>query len=185
MQVPLKFFFKFRGLLMVPPMIFLALCDWWETENELVVFGLGGLLFAMGLALRIWSQMHLHYRLHVKKVLTTAGPYQHIRNPIYVANAMMLTASCFLAELFWFAPVMLAYAIAIYSLTIRYEESHLRAKYGASYAEYTGRVPRWLPRSWKLKHQYSPARNYFWPSMLAELHNLLLLTPFMIKEVVL
>ena len=176
-------FFKLRGLLMVPPMVLLTLCVWHETENELLVFGLGGLLFLAGLTLRVWSQMHLHYRLQTKTLLTTTGPYRFVRNPIYIANVVMLTASCFLAELFWFAPIMMVYAAGVYFMVVRHEEAHLLAKYGAPYKEYTSAVPRWLPlRRPAGENNHSSVMQFMRPSMWAECHNLLLLLPFLIKE---
>jgi len=76
-----RLIYKNRGLLMVPPVVFMVLCTWKEIENDALVFGLGGIVFGMGLCLRIWSQMHLHHRLKVHKILTTTGPYVYIRNP--------------------------------------------------------------------------------------------------------
>lgn len=178
-----KWAFKLRGLLMLPPMVFLTLCTRWEVENETLVFGVGGGVFIVGLVIRIWSQMHLHYRLRVSKVLTITGPYQIVRNPIYLGNALMLVGSCFLAELFWFAPVMLAYVALVYSLVVRHEEAHLCAKYGQPYQQYLNEVPRWLPRArGEGSGIQDGVSSFLWPSVLAEAHNLLLLVPFVIKE---
>lgn len=177
----MKVIFKLRGLLMVPPMIFVALCTWGEIEKELVVWGVGGVTFAVGLVLRVWSQMHLHYRLKIRKTLTTTGPYAYVRNPIYLANTIMLGGACMLAELFWFVPVQVLYCAMIYSLVVRYEEAHLAAKYGPPYLEYRAAVPRWFPK-WRPSQERSDMAAYFSPSLLAEVHNLLYLLPFVVKE---
>jgi len=71
-----------------------------------------------------------------------------------------------------------------YSMTVRYEESHLRAKYGAPYIEYLQRVNRWFPR---LEGQQDRDRRRQWvfllPSIRAEAHILLLLIlPFLKDE---
>ena len=169
---------------MVPPMVFVTLCTWGEVEEEWLVFGVGGVVFAAGLALRIWAQMHLHYRLSVRKILTTTGPYRYVRNPIYIANTTMLTAAVMLAELFWFMPIMVLYCAVVYTLVVRHEESHLLVKYGAPYQAYLDRVSRWFPGRSK---DAAPAANsvrFFYPSLWAECHNLALLLPFIIKELV-
>lgn len=178
----MKKIYKIRGLLMVLPMIFIALCTWNETEKETLVFGLGGAVFALGLALRIWAQMHIHHRLKVKKVLTTTGPYAYVRNPLYVANTIMLAAACMLAELFWFVPIQILYCAIIYTFVVRSEENRLSQKYGSAYLNYTNEVPRWLPRVKRLSIQEIKINKYFIPSIVAETHNLLLLMPFIIKE---
>jgi len=169
---------------MVPPIIFATLCTWKEVENELVVFGLGGIIFAAGMLLRIWSQLHLHHRLKVKKILTTTGPYAYVRNPLYVANTMILVAATMIAELFWLAPLMLIYCAIIYNLVVRFEESRLIEKYGTAYKDYLAGVPRWLPRLKYVPEAVTVNRRFLLPSLKVELHNLLLLLPFIIKEMV-
>ena len=174
---------KYRGLLLAPPVLFMAVCTWRETELKWLAFGVGGALFAAGLAVRIWAQMNLHHRLHIQKVLTVTGPYRRVRNPIYLGNVAMLIGACFMSELLWFAPIMLAYAGVHYSLVVRHEESRLRQRYGAPYEQYLDQVPRWFPRHPVLSDQAAPQlRGLFWPSFLAEVHNLLLLIPFLVKE---
>ena len=79
----MKTAYRFRGLLMLPPMVFVTLCTWGEVENEWVIFGVGGVVFALGVALRLWAQLHLRYRLNTRTVLTTTGPYAHVRNPMH------------------------------------------------------------------------------------------------------
>ncbi len=178
----MKSIFKYRGLLMVPPLVFAAVCKWYETENRFLVFGLGGALFACGLLLRLWSQLHLHYRLKVPKALTITGPYVYVRNPVYIANIFMLVAAVILAELYWFAPLMLVYCVAVYSVVIRFEESHLLGKYGWHYADYISKTPRWFPNFHIPKSAAVNTRQFFIPSLLAEAPNLLLLLPPLIKE---
>jgi protein-S-isoprenylcysteine O-methyltransferase Ste14 len=180
----LKKIYRIRGLLMVPPMVFITLCTWGEVENEVAVFGAGGVIFGLGLALRIWAQTHLHYRLKMEKTLTQTGPYGYTRNPIYIANIFMLAGSCMLAELFWFVPIQVLWCAIIYSLVVRHEEAHLSEKYGSAYMEYVSQVPRWLPNLGRADKQESRAAGHFGPSMLVEVHNLLLLLPFIIKELI-
>jgi protein-S-isoprenylcysteine O-methyltransferase Ste14 len=169
---------------MVPGMIFVTLCARGETEDHSLVFGTGGVLFAAGLALRVWAQMHLHYRLGVQKTVTVTGPYAYVRNPIYLANTAMLAAACMLAELFWFVPVQVLCCAVVYSLVVHYEESHLVERYGRRYLAYVRQVPRWFPKLQPSVAHGKPMLGYFVPSLLVEVHNLLLLLPFVVKEVI-
>jgi protein-S-isoprenylcysteine O-methyltransferase Ste14 len=179
----LKWVFKLRGVVMAPPIIFAVLCTWKETEVDWVIFSLGGFLFFAGWLLRIWSQMHLHYRLKIHKALTLTGPYIYVRNPIYIGNTLMLIGAVIMSELLWFAPAMLVYCMVVYSIVVRYEESHLFAKYGSEYADYMSKVPRWIPRPLKTgASAIVNVRQFMFPSILTEMPSLLLLLPFIVKD---
>lgn len=180
-----RIWYQLRGVLITPVYLFSFFCIYRETEHwSSLVIGL--ILFLTGLSLRVWAQMHLHYRLRLKKALTTTGPYSFVRNPIYIGNTLILTGTTFLFELFWLVPVMLITCMATYAMTVRYEESHLTKKYGAPYVEYLQKVNRWIPgfnrridaiRFWQWE--------YFLPSIRAEAHILLLLILPFIKDPVL
>ena len=181
----LKWVFKLRGVVMAPPIIFAALCTWSETDNPALNFSMGGMFFIAGWFLRIWSQMHLHYRLKIHKTLTLTGPYCYVRNPIYVGNTLMLVGAVIMSQLLWFAPVMLLYCAVIYNFVVRFEESHLLEKFGDPYAEYINTVPRWIPRT----VTRGPAaiinvRQFLVSSIRVEAPSLLLLLPFIIKELI-
>ncbi len=185
---PYYLIFKARGWLMVPPIMFCLLCHWHEVESPWITCLLGGSVFAIGVFVRIWSQTHLHYRLRLKKDLTTTGPYQYIRNPIYIGNILVLVGIVMMSELIWFIPIMLIWSIVIYNLVIRHEEYHLVNKYKESYITYLNTVPRWIPRLSTLKNKVSsnnsPARSFLLPSIVAELHCLIWLIIPIFKEVV-
>jgi len=181
----LKIIYKLRGILMAPPFLFVMLCTWGEIEEEIMVFGLGGTIFSLGLLLRIWSQLHLHYRLKIPKILTTTGPYAYVRNPIYIGNTLIVIGVCVISELLWFAPIMLAYCAIVYIYVVRYEESHLYKQYGTPYLEYIRQVPRWIPNFKACKEVPTiDVWNFFWASLLAEVHCLLWIIPFIAKELI-
>jgi protein-S-isoprenylcysteine O-methyltransferase Ste14 len=183
MENILKWVFKLRGMVMVPPIIFAVLCTRSEIENAPLNFSVGGAFFIAGWLLRIWSQMHLHYRLKIQKALTCTGPYIYVRNPIYIGNTLMLVGTVIMSELLWFTPAILLYCMVVYSIVVRYEELHLLAKYGSEYTDYTSKVPRWIPNP--LKRSASAifnVRQFLFPSILAEIPSLLLLLPFIVKD---
>jgi len=177
--------YKIRGLLMVPPFLVLLLVNAGETEHDGLVWPMGIAVFACGVLVRVWAQMHLHYRLRVRKTLTMTGPYAYLRNPIYVANTTILLGLTAMSELLWFLPIMLLWCVLVYSLVVRREEAHLLGKYGEPYAAYLRSVPRWLPGGGAVRRQageWRHARRYFWASVVAELHCLLWLVPLLGKE---
>jgi len=94
---------------MVPVVVFLVFFTRGETEDAWVVFPAGLGVFAAGVLMRIWAQVHLHYRLKIHKILTTTGPYAYMRNPIYAGNAAMFVGLCVMSELVWLAPVVLVW----------------------------------------------------------------------------
>ncbi|MBN2448391.1 MAG: isoprenylcysteine carboxylmethyltransferase family protein [Phycisphaerae bacterium] len=138
--------FKLRGLLMVPPMIFLFLWTQWEWEHDVGVWTMGALLFLPGVALRVWSQRYLRYRLREGKGLATTGPYAWIRNPVYIGNLLILAGLCVMCELPWMVPIMIGWAALVYHEAVSFEEYRLRKRYGQAFTDYCERVPRWLPR---------------------------------------
>lgn len=180
-----RIWYKLRGALIAPAYLITFFCAYRESEHWMVL-AVGLTLFAAGFMVRVWAQMHLHYRLKVHKVLTTTGPYTMVRNPIYIGNTLILIGTTLIAELVWFAPVMLLACVITYILVVRYEERHLSEKYGAPYREFLTKVPRWIPR---LQDPVidQPAHNtmrFLVPSILAELHILLLLILPLTKELI-
>jgi protein-S-isoprenylcysteine O-methyltransferase Ste14 len=177
----LHWFYRFRSYLIIPPLIFALFCFRHETEAEFI-WPLGICLFFCGLVLRVWAQEHLHYRLNVHKHLTVTGPYSFFRNPIYVGNILICLGGIVVSELLWLIPITFLYCFGIYSLVIRYEESHLLDKYGELYRQYMVEAPRWFPKVRCLK-DIGLINKYFRQSIVAEVHCLLLLLPYMLKDI--
>lgn len=175
--------YRFRGLLVSPPLIIALFSFAYEVEVDWLIWPIGGFVFFLGLAHRIWAQQHLHYRLKVKKCLTTTGPYLLVRNPIYVGNILMCSGAIITSELLWLVPIALLYWFGIYSLIVQYEETHLLEKYGEPYRRYLAEVPRWLPRAIRFRN-FEMLKKYFLNSIIAEIHCLLLLLPYAFKELV-
>ena len=179
-----RLWYKLRGALIAPAYLFTILCAYRENEHWTALV-LGLVFFATGFGLRVWSQMHLHYRLKEHKILTMTGPYTLIRNPIYIGNTLILTGTTLIAELIWFVPVMLLACMLTYSLVVRYEERHLSEKYGDPYQAFLAQVPRWIPRI-KARTDLTTGKHmrFLMPSMLAEAHILLLLILPFAKEMI-
>jgi len=182
-----KLFFKLRGVLVAPPILFALFCHLYESENIWITWVPGITLFLLGLLIRFWSQLHLKYRLNTPKRLTSTGPYSLVRNPIYIGNSLIIIGLIFMLELVWFVPIAAIWCFTIYNLVITYEENHLLSKYGIKYIEYLDTVPRWIPNLKRLKYlvlNRTQTINYrlFISSILAEIHCLIWLIIPIYKE---
>ncbi|MCB1386119.1 MAG: isoprenylcysteine carboxylmethyltransferase family protein [Hyphomicrobiales bacterium] len=76
--------------------------------------------------------------------LVTGGPFSFSRNPIYLANTMLVSGLGFALGNAWlFATAVLA-VIAVGKLAIEPEERHLSRKFGSAWHHYAKRVRRWI-----------------------------------------
>ena len=178
------YFYAFRGVLMAPIFAFMLFSTYRESETYWV-FPVGLAIFAAGFGIRVWAQMHLHYRLKERKVLTMTGPYRIVRNPIYIANTLIMISACVMSELLWFTPFTLLWCALVYSLVVRHEERHLTSKYGQAYVQYLHEVPRWLPKVPAPLNTGSPqVRHYILRSLGVEMYCFLYIIPFILKEII-
>jgi len=183
MSVP-YWVYRIRNFLACPPLIFAFVCDCYEIEAEEIVWPLGVGIVLVGVALRIWAQQHLHHRLIGHKQLTATGPYEFVRNPLYIGNILVCVGAVVASELIWLIPVTIFWCIAIYSIVIRYEEEHLLGKYGDAYRRYLLEVPRWFPKLSSLRNRNMGLVNqYLYRTFLVELSSLFLLSPYIVKEI--
>jgi protein-S-isoprenylcysteine O-methyltransferase Ste14 len=139
--------FKLRGVLMAPAIATLFLCTKWEWEHEVGIWTLGVALFNSGVALRVWAQRYLRYRLRNGHELATGGPYAYTRNPVYIGNLLILAGLCVMCELPWMIPVVCGWGALVYDSAVRFEETRLAKRHGEAFGAYCRRVNRWFPRS--------------------------------------
>lgn len=76
--------------------------------------------------------------------LVTQGPFGYSRNPIYVANVMLMFGMGLFSMNAWFLVLAPLDAVLTYFLAIRREESHLTALFGYQYENYCRKVRRWI-----------------------------------------
>lgn len=182
-----KWIYHLRNFGAALPLLFSVIFNYRQIEAEWPIWGIGGAIFLTGIAIRIWAQQHLHYRMGIHKQLTTTGPYRLVRNPLYIANILTYVGATFFSELIWFAPVTMLWGIGAYSLVIRYEEEHLLEKYGDSYQEYLQEVPRWIPKKTALRdlrlRNFVLINGYLKQAVVVELPCMLIALPFVVIEI--
>ena len=101
--------------------------------------------------LLIWTFRHLGKNLtdtvvtRKEHTLVTAGPYQWVRHPFYVAFALAVLANA-LTTANWFLFVTGAGAFLLLVARTHKEEENLVERFGDDYREYIRRVGRFFPR---------------------------------------
>jgi protein-S-isoprenylcysteine O-methyltransferase Ste14 len=76
--------------------------------------------------------------------LVTTGAFSFTRNPIYLANTLLMLGVALIAGILWFIPLALIAAFLTQKLAIEREEKHLAARFGKKYFDYAKRVRRWI-----------------------------------------
>lgn len=144
--------FRHRSLLLLLPVAPIIMAAVGAPAAERAELATGGLLASLGAVLRIWAVRAIGKRARVRhagaKELLIAGPYARVRNPLYIANSLILAGLAVAAGCGVWTLAILAGAVAIYSLVIRHEEDRLEVLFGTAYDAYVTQVPRWLPRLW-------------------------------------
>jgi protein-S-isoprenylcysteine O-methyltransferase Ste14 len=119
--------------------------------------GIGAVVALVGQAMRLWAAGHLEKSREV----TTSGPYQFTRHPLYVGSSIMALGVAVGSRSVLVAVLVFLYMATTITAAIRSEEAFLRERFGAAndaYAEARGpRVSRrfsWQ-RAWRNKEYRS------------------------------
>jgi protein-S-isoprenylcysteine O-methyltransferase Ste14 len=103
---------------------------------------LGGLVGMVGLVFRGYAAGFLHKQ----EQLTTSGPYDHTRNPLYFGSALLTLAAAIATHSLAASLLLLGYFAVFYSVVMRREEEELRQRHGATFEAYARTVPLFFPR---------------------------------------
>ncbi|MBZ9732392.1 isoprenylcysteine carboxylmethyltransferase family protein [Mesorhizobium sp. CA18] len=76
--------------------------------------------------------------------LVTSGPFGVTRNPMYLANTLLLIGVALITGIAWFLLFAFLAAFATQKLAIEKEEKILAEKFGKKYRDYAKRVRRWI-----------------------------------------
>lgn len=144
--------FKNRGALLALPAVLLA------AFGKPSAFSIAaGLPVALaGELLRCWAVGYSGVTTRADRVtapeLVTAGPYAHVRNPLYVGNfitavgfAFAFTGKNSSGRRAALIAASLATMAAVYAAIVPHEEAYLREQFGEPYERYCERVPQVVP----------------------------------------
>jgi protein-S-isoprenylcysteine O-methyltransferase Ste14 len=117
-----------------------------DTPAHVIGLGLG----AAGIVLLIYAILTL--RRHGTTVrpdqgasaLVTDGPYRRFRNPIYLADCLILFGLAEVTQNVWFVVASFVFALLVTWLAIVPEERHLERRFGDAYLAYKARSRRWI-----------------------------------------
>ncbi len=103
----------------------------------------GGIALVMlGEIVRFWAAGYIAK----DAVIATGGPYAFVRNPLYFGSLLLALGYGLVSGLGWWGVGgMLALFLLFHMAAILFEETFLKATFGAPYKEYVKRVPRLLP----------------------------------------
>jgi protein-S-isoprenylcysteine O-methyltransferase Ste14 len=109
-------------------------------------------LLAVAALIRTWASSYLQasvvYASEVKsESLVADGPYRWVRNPLYLANVLMIIAMGALMSRLGFLVAVTAMTVFCYRLILR-EEAELQTSQGQPYMAYCKAVPRLWPSPW-------------------------------------
>jgi protein-S-isoprenylcysteine O-methyltransferase Ste14 len=147
-----SFIFGRRGTLLAIPAVVLAALG--KPGAFSIATGLP--LAFLGEAVRMWAVGYSGVTTRGDTVtapaLVTAGPYAHVRNPLYVGNfvtaagfAIAFTGKNSPAARVALVGGSLAAMLAVYAVIVPHEEGYLRRTFGETFDDYTRRVPPVVP----------------------------------------
>jgi protein-S-isoprenylcysteine O-methyltransferase Ste14 len=133
-----------------------ALASWLgsrlRTDPDLVarlLFAAAAVLLIVAALLRTWASSYLNagvvYAAEVKsESLVADGPYRQVRNPLYLANVLMVIGMGAMMSRTGFIVALAAMMVFCYRLILR-EEAELQTSQGEQYEGYRKAVPRLWP----------------------------------------
>lgn len=132
------------GLALLYPLPWIAglLSDLLFAVGWVILFGVAALWFtAIRSMVRAKTTMNPN---GVPDHLITTGPFSTTRNPMYLANTLLMIGVGLITGIAWFLLLAFAAAFATHKLAIEREEKALAAKFGKRYRDYARRVRRWI-----------------------------------------
>lgn len=76
--------------------------------------------------------------------LVTTGPYWRFRNPLYLADCLILFGIAELTKNVWFVIAAVAFGFLVTWLAILPEEAYLERRFGRAYLDYKAKSRRWI-----------------------------------------
>jgi len=155
-------FLKRPNVIPWPPillLIFVGLGAWatyrWPMAGPAApwkdVWFYGGLAMAgVIILIYIWAERTMHLAgtnvmpHQPATELVTHGPFKYSRNPIYVANILLMLSGAVIFMTPWLVLFAAINAIFLQHLAIKREEKHLEARFGDAWRAYRTVTPRWI-----------------------------------------
>lgn len=106
-------------------------------------FGLGLAIIFLGEMLRFWAAGHLQKN----EILTTTGPYAHVKHPLYIGTILITMGFCIMADnIYILAVALLVFSLYYLPYKNTIEEERMMKLFGKAYLDYAEKVPDYIPR---------------------------------------
>lgn len=177
-----NFFFKYRNFLFIVLYLLLFIPSPPLFGEK---FGINhyGIAIILGLTITVLGQLirggtiGLAYIVRGgrdKKVyadgLVTEGIFNHVRNPLYVGNILMLLGVGVLANSLIYTLIIMPVFLFIYQCIVLAEENFLKSKFGADFEDYAKKVHRWVPNVSGLNKTFA-SMEFKWKRWLIKEYN--------------
>jgi protein-S-isoprenylcysteine O-methyltransferase Ste14 len=112
----------------------------WLATPTAATLAVGGVVGALGVAVRAWAAGHLEKN----QELAVSGPYAHVRNPLYVGTLLTGVGFALAGAHIAIGLALIVFFVLFYLPVVDEEERHL-AVILPGYDDYRRRVPRLWP----------------------------------------
>lgn len=130
------------GLLYPLPWIGDLLGDLLFAAGWVALFGVAALWFT---AIRTMTRAKTTLNPNaIPDHLVTTGPFAVSRNPMYLANTLLLIGVGLISGIAWFLLLAVVAAFVTQKVAIEREEKVLTEKFGKRYRDYSKKVRRWI-----------------------------------------
>ncbi|MES0403464.1 MAG: isoprenylcysteine carboxylmethyltransferase family protein [Hyphomicrobium sp.] len=122
----------------------------WPGLNDLparvvgVGFGAGGVILLVAAILTLRRHGTTVQPNVGATTLVTTGPFSFFRNPIYLADVLILFGVAEITTNIWFVIGALVFGLMVTWFAILPEERHLERRFGQAYLDYKAKTRRWL-----------------------------------------
>jgi protein-S-isoprenylcysteine O-methyltransferase Ste14 len=110
----------------------------------------GIVLLIAGVVVSVWGSFAMHRAgthispLRPSIVLVTTGPFRLSRNPLYLADTLLILGLAFVLDNPWGLLVLVPILVIRHYGVILREERYLQVQFGEEYRQYCGNVHRYL-----------------------------------------
>lgn len=123
---------------------------WQVPIAGLQILGQGMVVLAVGLMVAAAAQMFLAKTTVIPRrkpqSLVTTGVFSYSRNPIYLADAILLAGAILWMQVIWALPLVVGFAWITRKRFIEAEEATLTAAFGPEYDLWRQKTQRWFGR---------------------------------------
>jgi protein-S-isoprenylcysteine O-methyltransferase Ste14 len=135
---------------MLEPVIGERATDYWEVFAMCVSF-LGLVIRCLTVGFVPWGTSGRNTKAQFAESLNTTGMYSIVRNPLYLANFIIVLGITLFIQVWWLALIVWIGFGFYYERIIFAEEEFLRRKFGAQFIDWANKTPVFFPKfkNWK------------------------------------